>query len=119
MTDRHATTRIIEGLRFPEGMRWHEGRLWFCDIEDHVVINADAAGAIAGKQFFPDEYPIGLSWDPAGNLVVGGRFERLFTHDGQKASLLQDLCADGSESWSNDIMIDPHGRTYVASFGKA
>lgn len=119
MTKRHASERIIEGLRFPEGMRWHEGQLWFSDIEDHDVITAEANGDIVATRTFPGEYPIGISWNPAGELIAGGRFERLFSYVDGQPSLLQDLCAEGGESWSNDILIDPRGRTYVSSFGKA
>jgi sugar lactone lactonase YvrE len=118
MVDRHAGTRIIEGLHFPEGMRWHNGQLWFCDIESHEVINATADGEILERWVFPQQWPIGLAWMPDGELVIGGRFERLFRHVDGRAELLQDLCADSAPSWTNDIVIDAHGRTYVSSFGK-
>lgn len=100
-------------------MRWHEGQLWFCDIEDQIVLTAESNGGISSTRIFPGEYPIGISWNPSGELIAGGRFERLFTYADGRPILLQDLCAEGSESWSNDIFIDPQGRTYISSFGKA
>ena len=119
MNEHRAETSVIEGLIFPEGLRWRDGQLWFCDIESHEVLTAEADGTIVARRSFPGEHPIGIAWTPDGELVVGGRYERLFIYRDGSALLLQDLCADGSDSWSNDMVIDATGRTYLSSFGKA
>jgi len=119
MNERHAEQIILDNLIFPEGLRWHDGHLWFCDVETHEVITADGDGVVQDRKAFPGEHPIGLAWTPNGELIVGGRFERLLTYRDGKSELLQDLRADGTDSWSNDTVIDAAGRTYLASFGKA
>lgn len=118
MTEREAEVSLIDGLIFPEGLRWHDDQLWFCDIESHEVVTAEADGTIVARRSFPGEYPVGIAWTPDGELVVGGRFERLFVYRDGAPVLLQDLCANGSASWSNDTVIDTAGRVYISSFGK-
>jgi sugar lactone lactonase YvrE len=110
---------LIDSLVFPEGLRWHDGRLWFCDIETHDIIAADVDGTVVDRIHIEGEHPIGLSWTPGGELLASGRFQRLFRcHDGT-VQLLADLCADGDDSWSNDMIVDRAGRIYLASFGMA
>ncbi|GAF48137.1 SMP-30/gluconolactonase/LRE family protein [Rhodococcus wratislaviensis] len=120
MVNEDSRTTIIDGLIFPEGLRWRDDELWFCDIEEHEVITADAAGTVRGRLEFPGEYPIGLAWLPDGKLVVGGRFERLLTARDGEIRVLHDIEVDGvTDSWSNDTVVDATGRIYVSSFGKA
>lgn len=118
MNERRAGQAVVDNLVFPEGLRWHDGQLWFCDVGTDEVITADGDGVVQDRKAFPGEHPIGLAWTPGSDLIVSGRFERLFTYRGGKAELLQDLRADGSDSWSNDTVIDAAGRIYLASFGK-
>jgi sugar lactone lactonase YvrE len=108
---------ILDSLIFPEGLRWHDGHLWFCDIETHDVIKATAEGAVVGRIHLAGEHPIGLGWMPDGDLIVSGRFQRLFAWRGDAVEPVADLCADGGDAWSNDLTIDRSGRVYLADFG--
>lgn len=118
MSSAGSPTTLVAGLVFPEGLRWHDGALWFCDIEEHDVITADAAGTVLARRTFPGEYPIGLTWMPDGELLVGGRFERLLVHRDGIGRVLKDIEIDGIASWSNDIVADTTGRIYMSSFGR-
>ena len=108
---------IIDSLVFPEGLRWREGRLWFCDIEEHRIITATADGEILQTLTVPGEHMIGLTWDTNGELVMSGRFSRLFRRENGEVRQWADLNRDGGDAWANDVVIDGRGRLYLSSFG--
>jgi sugar lactone lactonase YvrE len=112
----HATTVLVEGLRFPEGPRWHDDRLVFSDQHDAKVRALTVDGDLATVVEVPNR-PSGLGWDPEGRmLIVSMDDRRLLRLDADGLTEVADLTP--LATWHcNDMVVDAVGRAYVGNFG--
>ena len=110
------TTKVIDGLGFPEDLRWHDGALWLSDMDTKTVLRADLHGEVRAI-LTVDAIPSGLGWQPDGSLLVVSMSDRrLLRFDGLGVSEVADL--SGLASFRcNDMAVDDLGRAYIGTFG--
>ncbi|MCZ6785126.1 MAG: SMP-30/gluconolactonase/LRE family protein [Proteobacteria bacterium] len=107
---------LLDGLRFAEGPRWHDGRLWFSDMHSRQVMAVGLDGAAEGVVEVPGE-PSGLGWLPDGRLLVVSMHDRrLLRLDPSGLTEVADL-TPLTHFYTNDMVVDAHGRAYVGNFG--
>lgn len=111
-----ATTRILDGLAFPEGPRWHEGALWFSDFYTRRVSRVAMDGQVQTVVEVPGQ-PSGLGWLPDGRLLVVSMTDRrLMRLDPGGLAVVAELAAL-APFHCNDMVVDRRGRAYVGNFG--
>ena len=107
---------VLEGLAFPECPRWHDNALFFSDMHAGVVWRLDSSGNATSVLELP-AFPGGLGWLPDGTLqVVSMRDRRLLRMTVNGLAPFADLSAL-APGFTNDMVIDREGRTYVGNFG--
>lgn len=110
------TKLLLDKLIFPEGPRWHENKLWFSDQHARNVKTVDLNGKTELIAELND-LPGGLGWLPDGRLLIVSMCNRqLLVLQNQKLELFSDLSSLASFH-CNDLLVDPHGRSYVGNFG--
>jgi sugar lactone lactonase YvrE len=114
------TTRLLEGLTFPEAPRWREDGLWFCDMLGHTVHHLDRAGELHTVARF-DEAPGGIGFTPDGDLlVVGIHSAKVYVCGADPADERMDLYVDLAEAAAGDLddmVVTPDGTLYVGAVG--
>ena len=115
MIEIEGRTILAEGFCFTECPRWRDGWLYFSDMYGRTVYRLSESGAVEEVVRVEDR-PGGLGFAPDGDLLISemdaGRILRL--HDGA-LSLHSDL-ARFTASGTNDMVVSPEGRCYVAKF---
>ena len=110
------STRGMSGLMFPEGPRWRDGLFWFSDILAGQVHAMTPEGKLVESFDVPGE-PSGLGWLPGGDMLVVSRVDLcLYRRHGGVLTRHADLRPVHS-IYSNDMVVDRHGRAYVGSVG--
>lgn len=110
------TTKLIDGLCFPEGPRWHDGALWLSDMHDRKVVRVTLDGQRHDVCEVPG-WPSGLGWLADGDLLIVSMTDRrLLRFDGTQLAQHADL-APLASFHCNDMVVDGGGRAYVGNFG--
>jgi sugar lactone lactonase YvrE len=112
----HASTVLVDGLRFPEGPRWHGHLLFVSDQHAQRIVTVSERGEVAPFAEVPG-CPSGLGWDPNGHLMVVSMHDRRvlkFHTDGPQP--FADLSAL-APFHCNDMVVDTMGGAYVGNFG--
>jgi sugar lactone lactonase YvrE len=115
---------VLADRGFLEGPRWHEGELWLSDLHRHEVLAFDPTTAGVRVMAELDDQPSGLGFLPGGDFVVTSLTRRAVLRGatppvgGAPSELAEyaDLAAF-TRGATNDMIVDPHGRAYVGSFG--
>ena len=99
------------GLGLGESPRWHDGRLWVCDWVAGEVLTFDETGE-RRVELTMTGLPFSVDWLPDGRTVLTS-IEGVVTagEDGT----LTSYGATG-QAW-NEIVVDPHGNTFVNAAG--
>lgn len=104
------------GLKFTESPRWHDGRLWFLDIHDKRIKNADLDGkveTVVDLGFIPNAFGFLRN----GNILVGDAMQRrIFRWDGKALQPLADISGMTTFCLSDGI-VDARDRLYVGDIG--
>ena len=107
---------LIENLVFPEDPRWAFDRLWFSDIHGFKVIAVDVEGnseIIAHVE----SKPSGLGWTTENELlIVSMEDSKLLKKTNTNLETVAELATHGA-FYSNDMVVDKHGRAYIGHFG--
>lgn len=110
------STRNLSGLMFPEGPRWRDGLFWFSDMLAGQVHAMTPEGKLVESFEVPGE-PSGLGWLPDGDMLVVSRVNLcLYRRHAGTLTRHADLRPIHS-IYSNDMIVDRHGRAYVGSVG--
>lgn len=116
---KHTASILIDktkGLIFTESPRWHDGRLWFLDIHDRRIKNADLGGRLETAvelDFLPNSF--GFRRD--GSLLFGDALKRqIYRWDGKALEPLADLSGITTFCLSDGI-VDAEDRMYVGDIG--
>ncbi|MBB3725857.1 SMP-30/gluconolactonase/LRE family protein [Nonomuraea dietziae] len=105
---------LVSGGAFFEGARWHEGRLWVSDFWRYQVFAISMDGTAEPVAEVPGA-PSGLGWLPDGDLLVVSMMDnKLLRVSEGKAVEYADL-SPYSTQFSNDLVMDGHGRAYVGT----
>jgi sugar lactone lactonase YvrE len=111
-------TTVAEGYRFLEAPRWRDGRLWFSDFYSHVVVSMRADGSDRRVEATVPEQPAGLGWLPDGRLlVVSMRDRRVLRREPDGTLAVHADLSGHATGYTNDMVVDAHGRAYVGNFG--
>lgn len=108
-------TVLADGFAATECPRWHDGRLWFSDMHGGIVV----AMTPDGEQEVVAEVngPGGLGFLPDGRLLVVSQRDRQVLRREPDGLVLHADLSDRSESWVNDMWVDPAGRAFVGQMG--
>lgn len=107
---------VVEGLAFPEGMRWRDGHLYYSDIFGGVVQRVGPGGAPETLAVV-DGLPSGLGFGPDGSILVVSMRTRSVLRLGPGGPTVWADLTELTNGDCNDMLVDPHGRAYVGSFG--
>ena len=112
------TTTVAEDFRFLEAPRWRDGRLWFSDFYTHQVVSMAEDGSDLRVEAHVPEQPSGLGWLPDGRLLVVSMVDRKILRREPEGmlSVHADL-GEHATGYTNDMVVDGHGRAYVGNFG--
>ncbi len=98
---------FASGLGMGESPRWHDGRLWVCDWTAGQVLSFDATGA-GQVELTMEGLPFSIDWLSDGRAVLTC----------PSGVVLADGTSYGAagQGW-NEIVVDPHGNTFVNEVG--
>ncbi|GAA5161704.1 SMP-30/gluconolactonase/LRE family protein [Pseudonocardia eucalypti] len=109
--------KLLGEGHFFEGPRWHEGAWYVSDLYAHQVRRVTEDGKPEDWAAAPGQ-PSGLGWLPDGSMLVVSMLDRQVLRrrpDGQVVRHA-DLSVASAHP-INDMVVDAHGRAYVATFG--
>jgi sugar lactone lactonase YvrE len=111
-----AMENVIDGLHFPECLRWREGRLYFCDMYGDNVQRFDP---ITGERTVVGEifHPGGIGWLPDGRMLAVASEDKRILEVGAGGNTPYADLSGVAPGWTNDMLVDRHGRAYVGNFG--
>lgn len=114
------TTRIIDGLAFPEGARWRNGALYFSDMHSHQVLMWTPDGRLQVLAHIPGN-PSGIGFLDDRTLLVASQDDRsVYRVDlsDPKAPVVLHADVSAVATWHvNDMLTDARGRAYVGNYG--
>jgi sugar lactone lactonase YvrE len=107
---------VIDGLHFAECLRWRDGLLYFADMYGDNVQSFDPASGerrIVGRVFHPG----GIGWLPDGRMLTVASEDRRVFEVGEAENVPYADLSGVAPGWTNDMLVDRHGRAYVGNFG--
>ncbi|QBR85149.1 hypothetical protein E3983_12785 [Legionella israelensis] len=111
------TDIFIEGLLFPEAGRWYQDKLWFVDIWDQKVYQADKQGQLTEIVKIKDK-PAGLGWLSDGTLLITSLFDRLLlSYDGKDIKTYADLNEFAPPGYCHDMVVSEKDIIYLSNSG--
>lgn len=111
------TEIFIAGLSFPESARWYRDKLWFVDIWDKKVYQADKRGVLTEVVKINDK-PAGLGWLSDGTLLITSLFDRLLlSYDGKELKTYVDLNEIAPPGYCHDMAVSEEDIVYLSNSG--
>ena len=109
--------KLIDGGHFFEGPRWHDGSWYVSDLYAHHVLRVSEDGLAEQWAQVPNQ-PSGSGWLPDGSMIIVSMLDRqlLRRYPDGRVEQHADL-STLSPTLINDMVVDKHGRAYVATFG--
>jgi sugar lactone lactonase YvrE len=108
------TTVLVEGFFCLRAARWHAGTLWMSDQIGRKVYCLDSDGKAKVVAEVPEQ-PWGLGFLPDGTALVASVLDRrLLRLERDRLVCYVDLSSITAGALS-DMIVDRHGRAYVAS----
>ncbi|HWV86178.1 MAG TPA: SMP-30/gluconolactonase/LRE family protein [Capillimicrobium sp.] len=111
-----ASDVVVDGLHFAECLRWRDGALWFSDMYGDSVQRLDPETGerrIVARVFHPG----GIGWLPDGRLLAIASEDRRIFAAGESGNTPYADLSEVAPGWTNDMLVDGHGRAYVGNFG--